>query len=104
MNAGLAHNRQAGVKVSVNIAGAPCRGHKSRSSAMVVSKPVRRLAVLALLIVGWADAAGAQDKPDNWLTRLFQPPASGSVPTPGGDTNDWSGQAGASATNSYLTV
>jgi membrane-bound lytic murein transglycosylase B len=63
---------------------------------MVVSKPVRRFAVLVLLIVGWADAAGAQDKPDNWLTRLFQPPASGSVPTPGGGSNDWSGQAGAS--------
>jgi membrane-bound lytic murein transglycosylase B len=63
---------------------------------MVVSKPVRRFAVLVLLTVGWADAACAQDKPDNWLTRLFQPPASGSVPTPGGGTNDWSGQAGAS--------
>jgi len=63
---------------------------------MVVSKPVRRFAVLVLLIVGWADAAGAQDKPDNWLTRLLQPPASGSVPTPGGGTNDWSGQPGAS--------
>jgi membrane-bound lytic murein transglycosylase B len=63
---------------------------------MVVSKPVRRFAVLVLLIVGWADAACAQDKPDNWLTRLFQPPASGSVPTPGGGSNDWSGQAGAS--------
>src|SRR4029077_12163952 len=96
MNAGLAHHRQAGVKVSVNIAGAHCRGYKSRSSAMVVSKPVRRFAVLVLLIVGWADAAGAQDKPDNWLTRLFQPPASGSVPMPGGGTDDWSGQAGAS--------
>jgi len=63
---------------------------------MVVSKPVRRFAVLVLLIVGWADAACAQDKPDNWLTRLLQPPASGSVPTPGGGTNDWSGQPGAS--------
>ena len=63
---------------------------------MVVSKPVRRFAVLVWLIVGWADAACAQDKPDNWLTRLFQPPASGSVPTPGGGTNDWSGQPGAS--------
>jgi lytic murein transglycosylase len=63
---------------------------------MVVSKPVRRFAVLVLFIVGCAEAAGAQDKPDNWLTRLFQPPASGSVPTPGGGTDDWSGQAGAS--------
>src|SRR4029077_12868498 len=96
MNEGLARDRQAGVKVSVNITGAHCRGHKSRTSAMVVSKPVRRFAVLVLFIVGWADAACAQDKPDNWLTGLFQPPASGSVPTPGGASNDWSGQAGAS--------
>jgi hypothetical protein len=47
-----------------------------------------------LFMIGCADAAWAQDKPDNWLTRLFQPPASGSVPTSGGGTNDWSGQAG----------
>ena len=41
--------------------------------------------------------AQAQDKPDNLLMRLFQPPASGPVPTPGGTgTGDWSGQPGAS--------
>jgi len=63
---------------------------------MVASKPIRRLAVLVLFMIGCAGAAGAQDKPDNWLTRLFQPPASGSVPTPGGGTDEWSGQSGAS--------
>jgi lytic murein transglycosylase len=63
---------------------------------MVVSKPVRRLAATALVIVGFTELAQAQDKPDNFLMRLFQPPASGAVPTPGEGTSDWSGQSGAS--------
>src|SRR6202049_2743137 len=63
---------------------------------MVASKPVRRLAAAALLMIGCADLAHAQDKPDNLLMRLFQPPASGSVPTLGTGTGDWSGQPGAS--------
>ena len=65
---------------------------------MVVSKPIRRLAAAALFMIGFAVLAHAQDKPDNFLMRLFQPPASGSVPTPGGGggTGDWSGQPGAS--------
>src|ERR1700686_1677920 len=64
---------------------------------MAVSKPIRRLAAAALLMIGCADLADAQDKPDNLLMRLFQPPASSSVPTPGGTgTGDWSGQPGAS--------
>jgi len=65
---------------------------------MVVSKPIRRLAAAALFMIGFAVLARAQDKPDNLLMRLFQPPASASVPTPGagGGTGDWSGQAGAS--------
>src|ERR1700734_1305499 len=64
---------------------------------MAVSKPVRHLATSALLMIGCANLAHAQDKPDNFLMRLFQPPASGSVPTPGGAaTAEWRGQAGAS--------
>src|SRR5580704_7318388 len=64
---------------------------------MAVSKPVRHLAAVALLMIGCANLAHAQDKPDNFLMRLFQPPANGSVPTPGGTaTGEWSGQAGAS--------
>jgi lytic murein transglycosylase len=67
---------------------------------MVVFKPVRRLAASVLVIVGFANLAHlayAQDKPDNFLMRLLQPPASGSVPTlGGGGTGDWSGQSGAS--------
>ena len=57
-------------------------------------KPMLRAAALALCIAGCADAAIAQDKPDNWLTHLFQPPAAASVPASGSD--DWSGQSGAS--------
>jgi lytic murein transglycosylase len=68
--------------------------------AMTVSRPVRRLAASVLVIAGLAGMshlAQAQDKPDNLLMRLFQPPASGQVPTPGGTgTGDWSGQPGAS--------
>ena len=67
---------------------------------MAVSKPVWRLAASVLVIAGFAamsHLAHAQDKPDNFLMRLFQQPASGVVPTPGGGgTGDWSGQAGAS--------
>src|SRR5258708_2056477 len=64
---------------------------------MLAAKPIPRLAAFVLFIVGIAAAARAQDKLDNVLMRLFQPPASGSVPTPdGGGTGDWSGQSGAS--------
>jgi lytic murein transglycosylase len=66
---------------------------------MAVSKPVQRLAASVLVIVGFATMAHlaqAQDKPDNFLMRLFQPPASGAVPTSGEGTSDWSGQSGAS--------
>src|SRR5271154_767846 len=67
---------------------------------MVVSKHIRRLAASVLIIAGFADIshlAHAQDKPDNPLMRLFQPPANGSVPTPGSSgTGEWSGQPGAS--------
>ena len=63
---------------------------------MVVSTRIRHLAAAVLFIVGFAAMAHAQDKPDNLLMRLFQPPASSPVPTPGGGAGDWSGQAGAS--------
>jgi membrane-bound lytic murein transglycosylase B len=62
---------------------------------MLVSDPILRLAVVSLLVLGLADGARAQDKPDNWLTRLLQPPAGAPVPNPGGE-GDWSGQSGAS--------
>jgi lytic murein transglycosylase len=53
-----------------------------------------RVAVVAVCAVGFASTAGAQDKPDNWLTHLFQPPATAAVPASG--SSDWSGQSGAS--------
>ncbi len=49
-----------------------------------------------LLACGLGRAALAQDKPDNWLTRLFQPPATNAVPGPTGGSHEWSGQSGAS--------
>jgi len=63
---------------------------------------IRRFAAALLLAAGlaagliasFADAALAQ-QPDNWLTRLFQPPPAGPVPG-GNDTTQWSGQSGAS--------
>ena len=50
---------------------------------------------VVLLAAGLAAPALAQDKPDNWLTRLFQPPAGSPVPG-SGDATQWSGQSGAS--------
>ena len=55
-------------------------------------------AVVAAAVAG---AASAQ-QPDNWLTRLFQPPASNSVPGGAGDAQ-WSGQSGASG-NPLMTA
>ena len=61
---------------------------------MPISASILRLAA-SLIAIGLADAALAQDKPDNWLTRLFQLPATAPVPATGGP-HEWSGQAGAS--------
>jgi membrane-bound lytic murein transglycosylase B len=60
---------------------------------MATFKSILRLVAAALICAGLADAAPAQaqDKPDNWLTRFFQPP-----PTAAGAPREWSGQAGAS--------
>ena len=57
---------------------------------------IRFAAPFALIAVTLAGAALAQEKPDNWLTHLFQPSATGSVPTTSGATTEWSGQSGAS--------
>jgi lytic murein transglycosylase len=60
--------------------------------------PIVRLMATALLAAGAAHAAAAQGKDDNWLSRLFQPPAANSVPAtaPAAGTREWSGQSGAS--------
>src|SRR5580698_7539168 len=61
---------------------------------MLTSRKFLRFVAVSLVAATAAGGADAQDKPDNWLSRLFQPPATGSVP--GGGSSDWSGQAGAS--------
>jgi membrane-bound lytic murein transglycosylase B len=63
---------------------------------MPISMPILRYAVAGLIAVSLADAAWAQDKPDDWLTRLFQPSATAAVPPPAGGGRQWSGQSGAS--------
>jgi membrane-bound lytic murein transglycosylase B len=64
----------------------------------------RLLSCLAAVILaaGFVMPACAQDKPDNWLSRLFQPQAAGPVPSPGEET-PWSGQSGASG-NPLMTA
>ncbi len=57
---------------------------------------------LAVALFGFAAPGLAQDKPDNWLTHLFQPPAASPVPGPGDET-PWSGQSGASG-NPLMTA
>jgi membrane-bound lytic murein transglycosylase B len=61
---------------------------------MVFSQPILRLALAALIVAGLGGGARSKDKPDNWLTKLFQPPATASAPT--GAPGEWSGQPGAS--------
>jgi membrane-bound lytic murein transglycosylase B len=71
---------------------------------MVSFTPVLRLAAASLVVIGLADLAWSQDKPDNWLSHLFQPPAASSVPGPaGGGSREWSGQSGASG-NPLMTA
>jgi peptidoglycan lytic transglycosylase B len=63
---------------------------------MAISAPLFRLAAALLIAARMADAALAQDKPDNWLTRLLQSPTTAAVPAPAPGTREWSGQSGAS--------
>ena len=76
---------------------------------MAMFAPLLRFAAACLIAAGLAGAALAQDKPDNWLTRLFQPSATGPVPAPAGAAGpagaprEWSGQSGASG-NPLMTA
>jgi lytic murein transglycosylase len=71
---------------------------------MVSVTPFIRLAVASLVAAGLADIAWSQDKPDNWLSRLFQPRAASSVPgSAGSGSREWSGQSGASG-NPLMTA
>jgi membrane-bound lytic murein transglycosylase B len=61
------------------------------------------LLAAGLLTTGFPGVALAQVGPDNWLTRLFQPPPGTAVPGPGDGTREWSGQSGASG-NPLMTA
>src|SRR5262249_51456952 len=64
--------------------------------AELIFRLVLHLAAAALLAAALAGGALAQDKPDNWLTGLFQPPAASAVPAGSDASHQWSGQSGAS--------
>jgi lytic murein transglycosylase len=69
--------------------------------AAVVLLAAGLVAGLGTVIPGFAGAALAQ-QPDNWLTRLFQPPSANPVPG-ANDPTQWSGQSGASG-NPLMTA
>ena len=62
---------------------------------MTVPASMLRPIAAALIAASLAAPVSAQDKSDNWLTRLFQPPTAAPVPGPGG-AREWSGEPGAS--------
>src|SRR5579864_4198512 len=62
---------------------------------MKISVSILRFAAASLVGIGLAAPVRAQEKADNWLTRLFQPPATAPVPPVGG-AKEWSGESGAS--------
>ena len=63
---------------------------------------ILRLVAASLLAAGLFSGAALAQEPDNWLTRLFQPPAASAVPG-GNNTAQWSGQSGASG-NPLMTA
>jgi membrane-bound lytic murein transglycosylase B len=71
---------------------------------MGIPAPMLRVAAVSLIaavLAGMlADAASpqalAEDKPDNWLSRILRPSAAPAVPALAGGTREWSGQPGAS--------
>ena len=66
------------------------------NSTANLRKAIPPLTAALFAIAGFAHPLRAQDGPPAWLTRLFQPPATASVPAPGDATAQWSGQSGAS--------
>lgn len=59
-------------------------------------KPILCFAAVSLVTCSLLHPTLAQDNPAAWLTRLFQPSASASVPATGDISPQWSGQSGAS--------
>jgi membrane-bound lytic murein transglycosylase B len=68
--------------------------HYSRRAAARPSIRAAALAIATALAAIAATPTLAQEKSDNWMTRLFQPAAPAPVPPTG--AREWSGQAGAS--------
>ena len=64
--------------------------------AMTLLRPLIRPACLVVCLAGLTGTGHAQEKPDNWLSHLFQPPAAGAVPGQPAGGSEWSGQSGAS--------
>ena len=69
---------------------------------MLLFALILRLVAASLLAAGLFSGAALAQEPDNWLTRLFQPPAASAVPG-GNNTAQWSGQSGASG-NPLMTA
>ena len=64
--------------------------------AMNLFKPLIRPACLVACLAGLHGAGYAQERPDNWLSHLVQPPAGSAVPGQPAGSSEWSGQPGAS--------
>src|SRR6516225_2498009 len=64
--------------------------------AMNLFKPLIRPACLVACLAGLHGAGYAQERPDNWLSHLVQPPAGIAVPGQPAGSSEWSGQPGAS--------
>ena len=63
---------------------------------MLIFVPFLRFAGIGLIASSLICPALAQEKPDNWLSRLFQPAQPAAVPVAPGGERQWSGQSGAS--------
>jgi membrane-bound lytic murein transglycosylase B len=70
---------------------------------MLVPVPLLRFAGIGLIGFALIYPALAQEKPDNWLTRLFQPAQPAAVPAAAEGERPWSGQPGASG-NPLMTA
>ena len=70
---------------------------------MLVPVPRLRFAGIGLIVFALLHPAAAQEKPDNWLTRLLQPAPPASVPAAAEGERPWSGQSGASG-NPLMTA
>ena len=63
---------------------------------MLIFVPFLRFAGIGLIAFSLICPALAQEKPDSWLSRLFQPAQPAAVPVAPGGERQWSGQSGAS--------